>query len=167
MGMIACYTEANKELIEQLKAKSGNDLFEALESLEERETLETCSLDKLWDGLHFLLTGIPGTTPIENNFLSAAIVGSSFSENEESDFISYIYPQDVCKIRSALDQFDINSALASFSPTNFANSGIYPTIWLESDKDSLREELSETFQCLVEFFHTMDDKQKGVIVSIC
>ncbi|SHL14977.1 protein of unknown function [Anaerocolumna jejuensis DSM 15929] len=167
MGMIACYMEADKELIDKLKTKTDEELFEEVEILAEEENIEIYDMDKMWDGLHFLLTGVSASTPIENGLLSEAIVGTSmFSDDKNSDFISYIYPIRVHEILSALDKFDIDNTLTTFSPEVFAKSGIYPTIWMKGEKDSLREELSIAFQELRQFYRTMADKHKGIIVSI-
>ena len=92
MGMSACYMEAERNLIEKLMDKSNDDLFDEIEKLAE-QNIKMYDMDKLWDGLHFILTGVSATTPIENNLLSEAIVGTAmFLDDEEADFIAYIYP---------------------------------------------------------------------------
>lgn len=40
-----------------------------------------------------------------------------------------------------LEVNDIDSALAAFSPLDFANNRVYPAIWKESEKEGLRKEL--------------------------
>ena len=70
MGMIAYYMGVEKDIIEDLKCKSNEDLFDEIESLEE-EDIEMYDMDKLWDGLHFVLTGASADKPIENNLLSS------------------------------------------------------------------------------------------------
>ncbi len=166
MGMIACYMEAERDLIENLRNKSDEDLFDEIEALAE-ENMKMYDMDKLWDGLHFILTGVSATMPVENNLLSEAIVGTAmFSDDEEADFIAYIYPERVSEILSALNEFDINKALNDFSPRKLAQNGIYPTIWVESEKDELKGELTEAFNGLKEFFRNMCIERNGVIVSI-
>lgn len=166
MGMMACYMEAGRDLIESLKNKSDEDLFDEIVTLEEQH-IKKYDMDKLWDGLHFILTGVSAATPIENHLLSEAIVGTAmFSKNESADFIAYIYPERVCEILSALNEFNINKALSNFSPRKLAQNKIYPTIWVEAAKDDLKKELIETFNGLKEFFRHMSTEQKGIIVSI-
>ena len=168
MGMIACYMEADSDLIEKLKNKSTEDLFEEIEELADAGELEIYDMDKMWDGLHFILTGISATTPIENNLLSEAVVGTAmFSDDESADFISYIYPERVSEILDALKNFDIDNALSDFSPRVLAQNDIYPTmIWAENEKDSLKNELVTAFNELKQFFTSMNNGHKGVIVSI-
>lgn len=166
MGMIACYTEADRELIDELKTKSDEDILEEIENLQE-EAAAVYDMDKLWDGLHFLLTGVSATTPLQNNLLSEAVIGTElFSEDEESDFISYIYPERVHMILSALEKVKLDALLKKFSPKVFAKKRIYPDIWDESDKDFLKEELSDAFTELKRFFKATAERKKGIIVSI-
>lgn len=66
--------EADKILIDELKTKSNEEIFEVIQELE--EDCEIYDMDKMWDGLHFLLTGVSATIPIENHLLSEAIVGT-------------------------------------------------------------------------------------------
>lgn len=165
MGMIACYMEADEELIE--KMKSAEDLFEEIEAFEEVGEHKVYDMDKLWDGLHFILTGVSATTPIKDNLLSEAVVGTAmFSEDESSDFISYIYPKRVSEISDALNKFDIDNALSDFSPRILAQNDIYPMIWIEEEKESLKEELLAVFNELRQFFSEMNHAHKGIIVSI-
>lgn len=166
MGMIACYFEADSVLIENLKSKSDEDLFDSVEALEE-QNIKKYDMDKLWDGLHFILTGVSATTPIKNHLLSEAIVGTfMFSDNEMSDYIAYIYPERVNEISSALKEFDINEALSHFSPKKLASNGIYPAIWTENKKDELKNELIEEYNGLKDFFYDVCNEHKGIIVSI-
>lgn len=166
MGMMACYMEVDQDLIENLKTKSDEDLFEEIETLGE-QNITMYDMDKLWDGLHFVLTGVSATTPIENNLLSEAIVGTAmFSADDMSDFITYIYPERVGEILSALNDFDIKEALSDFSPRKLARNGIYPTIWVEEEKDDLKNLLIEEFNGLKEFFLDVKNNHKGIIVSI-
>lgn len=96
MGMMACYLEAEHELIDRLMQLSDEDLFEECESL------------------------------LEDNLLSEAIVGTSmFSDDEESDFIAYIYPDRLKEILAKLDKFDISNALNGFSPRVLARNCIF------------------------------------------
>lgn len=72
MGMQAVYMLADKATMDKL---SDDALFENIEDYGDEETTETCDIDKMWDGLHFLLTGASAENPIEGNPLSEAVVG--------------------------------------------------------------------------------------------
>ena len=56
MGMLGVYMLADEATIERLS--NDNNLFEAVEEYGEESTTIAYDIDKLWDGLHFLLTGI-------------------------------------------------------------------------------------------------------------
>ena len=90
MGMTACHMEADQNLIERLKTKSEEDLFEAMEELEEDD-----------------------------------------------------------------------NALSGFSPRELAQNDIYPAIWHESEKESLREELAAAFHELKAFSAPWQVTAKG------
>lgn len=166
MGMIACYMEADEGVIEGLLSKTDEDLFEDVESFSENNN-KSYDMDKLWDGLHYVLTKTSATTPIEDDLLSEAIVGMNmFSDDEDSDFIAYIHPERVREISIALSNFDIDNALSNFSPNELASKGIYPAIWVESEKESLKKELLSEFEGLKDFYDHASKNNKGVIVSI-
>ena len=47
-----------------------------------------------------------------------------------------------------------------------ASKGIYPAIWVESEKESLKKELLSEFEGLKDFYDHASKNNKGVIVSI-
>lgn len=52
MGMIACYQMVDYKMINELLEKSVEEVFEAIEELQEMEGT-VLDIDKLWDELHF------------------------------------------------------------------------------------------------------------------
>lgn len=168
MGMLACYLEAEAELIEKLKTEASEEIFEEIEEIQEEEEAEVYDMDKLWDGLHFVMTGVSAVSPVENSPLSEAVIGTaSFPEDEAGVFIAYIYPERVKEISAAMNEFNIDKALEGFIPHVLAENDIYPEIWDDEETDELREELAESFHGLKEFYAVVADAGKGVIVSIC
>lgn len=166
MGMRACYQMADGAKIRELKGKDPEELFEEIEELQETDDY-VLDIDKLWDGLHFLLTGITASEPIADNPLSEAIVGvEMFSDDADADFIAYILPERVDAVLNALKSFEIEKAIANFDPKDFARNGIYPNVWLRDDKEDLKQELTECFNALKDFYENAAQQKKGVIVSI-
>ena len=109
MGLIANYQYLSDENLKELKEFSGSedDLMEQVEEWnEEAEIL--LDIDKMWDVLHFVLTGVDSSEPIENDPLSEAVVGVSVMEGIEN-FIAYTDKSKVADILSALEDFDIES----------------------------------------------------------
>ena len=167
MGMTACYMEASSALIEELKKKTSGEIFDRIEELQDEDELRIYDMDKLWDGLHFLLTGVSAVAPAAGGPLSEAIIGTRLFITEQSaDYISYINPPRAAEISAALDSFDIEKALSDFTPSTLAKNDIYPTIWRDDDKDGLSDELRGEFEGIRQFFREMRDAHQGVIVSI-
>ena len=166
MGMAACYQMADIEMVNTLLEKTPDEVFEVIEELQEMDET-VLDIDKLWDGLHFLLTKVTASEPLEGNPLSEAIVGvKNFSDEEDADFIAYILPESVSTIMNELERFDIDGAIEGFQPKEFAQAGIYPNIWMREDKEELRKELKECFLALVHFYQKAVEMKKVVIVSI-
>lgn len=78
MGMIANY-----QAVSDMELEQGFDLDD-VESLQEKEDAEICDIDKMWDALHFLLTGKSAAEPLENNLISEAIVGQFPASGEDA-----------------------------------------------------------------------------------
>ena len=166
MGMIACYQMVEENKLKELFEKNNEELFDEIEELQEEDEA-VFDIDKLWDGLHFLLTNATATEPIEGNPLSEAIVGTkNFCEDEDADFIAYIFPERVQAILEALKDFDIERAVEDFQPEKFAKQDIYPNIWVTEMKEQLQEELEESFNGLRSFYEEAEQQGMGVIVSI-
>ena len=83
MGMIANYQSTTDTELEKFMC------LDDVEEAQENENLEICDIDKMWDALHFLLTGKSASEPIEDNLISEAIVGQ-FNISGEEIFINLI-----------------------------------------------------------------------------
>ncbi len=164
MSMIACYMEVDLSILEKLKALEPEELFEEIEELE--EDMNVTDLDKMWDGLHCLLTKESASDPIEGNALSEAIVGVVKFDDDNDDFITYIEPVRVQEIAKALYEIDITSLSTTFDPEYFAEKDIYPNIWMRDDKDELAEELTFAFEELKQFYNGVSERNNAVVVSI-
>ena len=97
MGIIANYKYLSDKNLKELKAfySEENETFEETE--EQNGDVEILlDLDKMWDALHFVLTGASSSEPIKNNPFSEAVVGVSSIEGVE-EFISYEEETDEIK----------------------------------------------------------------------
>ena len=182
MGMYLSYKEADSASIERMIARCGEEspkedhLSGCENSLPEEPEVyilseveakgEVCYLDKMWDGLHCLLTGTGACSPVSGNLLSEAVVGGQAYSDEGAYFVSYISPERLPQILAALNEFDLEAALEAFSPEHFEREGIYPHIWLKEDKEELKRELRAVFLVLRDFYDRMVKKNKGVIMSL-
>ena len=105
MGMIANYQQTTDKKLNELK--SHEEMFEDIEELQENENLDLCDIDKMWDALHFLLTGKSASEPIENDLISEAIVGQfNISGEEIEEYISGTRADRVKEIAVALQKVD-------------------------------------------------------------
>ena len=163
MGIYACYKEIDGEKIEEMLCEA-NKKSEENEIAVVLEKSEKCSLDKLWDGLHCLLTGVSATHLLKGNLLSEAVMGRELWPHESD--ISFVFPERTAEIAAALNEFNLEEALNTFSPEHFYEEDVYPNIWLRDDKEDLKQELQMAFEVLKNFYNTMAKKQKGVMVII-
>lgn len=166
MGMIACYQMTDADMVNTLLKKTNEEVFEAIEELQEVDET-VLNIDKLWDGLHFLMTKVTASEPLEGNPLSEAVVGvKNFSDDEDADFISYILPERVPIIVNELKLFEIENVIEKLQPKEFAQNDIYPNIWMNVGKDEIQKELKECFLALLKFYEEAAELKKAVIVSI-
>lgn len=167
MGLIANYQYLSDENLKELKEFSGSedDLMEQVEEWnEEAEIL--LDIDKMWDVLHFVLTGVDSSEPIENDPLSEAVVGVSVMEGIEN-FIAYTDKSKVADVLSALEDFDIESAMDEFSMEDCKKADLYPNIWdYEEEEDEIKEEITDYFEAMINFYRKILETNGNVLVSI-
>ena len=107
MGLIANYSCLSDVNLKELKAM-GSEEEEILESVEEWNDDDELLLDidKMWDVLHFVLTGVGTDHKDDKNPLSQAVLGVMAVE-DISDYVAYTEHNHLANIVAALDQFDI------------------------------------------------------------
>lgn len=159
MGMIANYQSTTD--IELEKFTCLDDVEEA----QEDDNVEICDIDKMWDALHFLLTGKSASEPIEDDVISEAIVGQ-FNIYEE-DYIAGTKSDRVKEIAKALQEIDFEAYLNEFEMSAFRQKEIYPNIWeYEEEADEIKDELRDSFESLKKFYEKMAEQEKAILVSI-
>ena len=167
MGIIANYQYLSDANLQELKSfyAEEDDIFEEVEDWnDEAEIL--LDIDKMWDALHFLLTGVSCIEPIKNNPLSEAVVGV-FSIDGIEEYISYIEKSRIKDIVFALDNFDIEKALKTFSMKECKEAELYPDIWdYEEETDEIKEEIMDYFQNMKDFYKQVLEEDGNVLVTI-
>lgn len=167
MGIIANYQYLSDANLQELKSfyAEEDDIFEEVEDLnDEAEIL--LGIDKMWDALHFVLTGVSCIEPIKNNPLSEAVVGV-FSIDGIEEYISYIEKSRIKDIVFALDNFDIEKALKTFSMKECKEAELYPDIWdYEEETDEIKEEIMGYFQNMKDFYKQVLEEDGNVLVTI-
>ena len=167
MGIIANYQYLSDANLQELKSfyAEEDDIFEEVEDWnDEAEIL--LDIDKMWDALHFVLTGVSCIEPIKNNPLSEAVVGV-FSIDGIEEYISYIEKSRIKNIVFALDNFDIEKALETFSMEECKEAELYPDIWdYEEEIDEIKEEIMDYFQNMKDFYKQVLEEDGNVLVTI-
>ena len=162
MGIIANYKYLSDKNLKELKAFYSEEDKTSGETDDQTEAVEILlDLDKMWDALHFILTGVGSSEPLKNNPFSEAILGVSSIEGVE-EFMSYT------KKSRIKDIVDIKKAMEKFSMKECQKANIYPDIWnCEDEIDKIKEELMDYFQKLKEFYKRILEVKGNVIVTIC
>ena len=115
MGIIANYKYLSDKNLNELKVfytENTNSITDIEESNSDLEVL--LDLDKMWDALHFVLTGASASEPIKDNCFSEAILGISPIEEVE-EYVAYTEKSRIKEIVLDLDDFDMEKAMESFS----------------------------------------------------
>ncbi len=166
MGLRANYQYlSDKDLMELKKFDNEDDIFEKVEDWnEEAEIL--LDIDKNWDLLHYMLTGVSASNPIWEDPLSEAVVGVTSIEKIE-DFIAYIEKDRVSDILKALEDFDMESALESFSLEEGKEAELYPDIWdYDDEEEEIKEDLLDCFERMKDFYKEILEVDGNVLVTI-
>ena len=165
MGMIANYRYINDQYLHQMKSfnAEGDDQFEVVE--EEAELL--LDIDKMWDVLHFVLTGVGSSNPSRNVPLSVAVLGVTPLENV-AEYIAYTEKSKVSEICSALENFDMEEAMAHFSMQACKNADLYPDIWDYLDEEEeIKDDIRTYFVKMKDFYKKILTLKGNVLVTIC
>lgn len=162
MGMIANYQPTTDTELEKFKC------LDDVEEAQENEDLEICDIGKMWDALHFLMTGKPASVPVEGDLISEAILGQfNISGEDVEEFISGTRSNRVKEIAEALQKIDFEKYIDKFNMRNFAKNNIYPNIWgYEDEVDEIKDDLRDSFESLRKFYAKMAEQESAVLVSI-
>ena len=161
MGMIANYQSTTDTELEKFMC------LDDVEEAQENENLEICDIDKMWDALHFLLTGKSASEPIEDNLISEAIVGQfNISGEEIEEFISGTKTDRVKEIAKALQELNFETYIDKFDMSAFSQNDIYPDIWEYEEADKIKDDLRSSFESLKKFYEKMAEQERAVLVSI-
>lgn len=168
MGIIANYKYLSDKNLNELKdfyTENGDTIIDIEEDDRDLEIL--LDLDKMWDALHFVLTGASASEPIKDNRFSEAVLGISPIEEVE-EYVAYTEKSRIKDIVLALDNFDIEKAMESFSMEKCKKANIYPNIWdYEEESEEIEEELMDYFQNMKDFYKKILEAKGNVLVTIC
>lgn len=168
MGMIANYQYLPDNELEQIKGLSNqeDDLLDfAEDSANSHDIL--LDIDKMWDALLFVMTGFSSSEFLEDNPLREAVLGVTPLE-DVSEYIAYTEKSRIAAISQALEEFDMDSAMANFSMEACKKADLYPNIWdyLEEEEE-IKDDISTCFVKMKDFYKKILELNGNVLVTIC
>lgn len=167
MGLRANYCLVSDDEVRALvaAAEEGEEAFDELaEQLLEASELGL-DIDKMWDILHFILTGVASDEPPEDDALSESIVGVDAFDID--DYAALTEAVRVPDIAAALEKVDYEAAMAGFSMQSAAEAELYPDMWDDEDEwDDLQEEIKSSFAAMRTFYTAAAASEKHVLVTI-
>ncbi|WP_028776903.1 YfbM family protein [Shimazuella kribbensis] len=157
MGMIGYIKAISPELLQSILANTIS-LTEVVFN-NDHLAEESLDLDKAWNGIHYLLTGVPwgGDSILANTILGGNVL-------EDSDFISVFYktPSQVKKISAALSEFSEQELAIHYNPDKMNNLHIYPMTWSQDDFSHLLE----YFRLLSKYYQSASEKKNAILIYI-
>ncbi len=164
--MIACYIKANDITLARLNSASALQVVREIEAILDSEIVPYLDIDKMWDAIHFLLTGVSATEPILDNLFSEAVIGEdTFREDVEEDFIGFSTAERVHEISEALSKLNLEELRTKFSASSFKKHKIYPEIWSDGNEVAL-EELFSSLEAMISFYKDASRNENSVLVTI-
>ena len=168
MGMIANYQYLSDNELSQIKRYScqEEDLLDLVEDYPEgNDTL--IDIDKMWDVLLFVMTGFSSSEFMDDDPLREVVLGVTPLENV-SEYIAYTEHSKIAEIVQALENFDMDRALADFSMEACKKADLYPDIWdyLEEEKE-IKDDIRTCFVKMKDFYKKILTLKGNVLVTIC
>lgn len=168
MGMIANYQYLSDNELSQIKRYScqEEDLLDLVEDYPEgNDTL--IDIDKMWDALFFVMTGFSSSEFMDDDPLREAILGVTPLENV-SEYIAYTEHSKIAEIVQALENFDMDRALADFSMEACKKADLYPDIWDYLDEEEeIKDDIRTCFVKMKDFYKKILTLKGNVLVTIC
>ena len=168
MGMIANYQYLPDKELEQIKGLSNqeDDLLDfAEDSADSHDIL--IDIDKMWDALLFVMTGFSSSEFMDDDPLREAVLGVTPLENV-SEYIAYTEHSKIAEIVQALENFDMDRALADFSMEACKKADLYPDIWDYLDEEEeIKDDIRTCFVKMKDFYKKILDFKGNVLVTIC
>ena len=168
MGIIANYRYLSDNELSQIMRdfRKEEELLDLVEDYSEgNDTL--IDIDKMWDALLFVMTGFSSSEFMDDDPLREAVLGVTPLENV-SEYIAYTEKSKIAEIVQALENFDMDRALADFSMEACKKADLYPDIWdyLEEEEE-IKDDIRISFVNMKKFYKQILELNGNVLVTIC
>jgi hypothetical protein len=118
-------------------------------------------LDKLWHGVHYLLTGT--AWDLGDGAAGAAILGGTEFGSDGGYGPPRLVDADLVRaVAAGLDGLDPDALRTRFDPVAMSAAGIYPDVWTDVDADDLIEHLGT----LRDFYRSAAGQGQAVLLAI-
>ncbi len=168
MGMIANYQYLSDNELSQIKrySRQEEELLDLVEDYPEgNDTL--IDIDKMWDALLFVMTGFSSSEFMDDDPLKEAVLGVTPLENV-SEYVAYTEHSKIAEIVQALENFDMDRALADFSMEACKKADLYPDIWDYLDEEEeIKDDIRTCFVKMKNFYKKILTLKGNVLVTIC
>lgn len=156
---------SQRELAALLDA--GVDLLADVRALERDGKHEVLDIGSLWDALHFVITGVSASEPLDDDPISDAIVGVQlFFDDDDADFVAFTPVPDLPDLIAALTAVDLPARGRAFAPTPAQRVNAYPDGVFDGDREDLVSRLFVALESLLDFYERASAAGKHVIVSV-
>ena len=168
MGMIANYRYLSENELRQIvpDSRQEEEVLDLVEdSTKENETL--IDIDKMWDAILFVMTGFSSSEFMDEDPLRETVLGVTPLENV-SEYIAYTEHSKIAEIVQALENFDMDRALANFSMEACKKADLYPDIWDYLDEEEeIKDDIRTSFIKMKDFYKKILTLRGNVLVTIC
>jgi hypothetical protein len=125
---------------------------------------ESCSLEKAWHGLHYLLTGssFEGEGPLAFLLQGGEPADGGDPEDGGPRFFS---AEEVNQLHEAISRVSDQELWSRFDPEEMNSQGVYPTIWDEPEEE-LKAEYLMYFGELKKFLAQASRDRQAMLVDI-
>ena len=168
MGIIANYRYLSDNELSQIMRdfRKEEELLDLVEDYSEgNDTL--IDIDKMWDALLFVMTGFSSSEFMDDDPLREAVLGVTPLENV-SEYIAYTEHSKIAEIVQALENFDMDRALADFSMEACKKEDLYPDIWDYLDEEEeIKDDIRTCFVKMKNFYKKILTLKGNVLVTIC
>ena len=168
MGIIANYRYLSDNELSQIMRdfRKEEELLDLVEDYSEgNDTL--IDIDKMWDALLFVMTGFSSSEFMDDDPLREAVLGVTPLENV-SEYIAYTEKSKIAEIVQALENFDMDRALADFSMEACKKEDLYPDIWDYLDEEEeIKDDIRTCFVKMKNFYKKILTLKGNVLVTIC
>jgi hypothetical protein len=121
------------------------------------------SLEKMWQALHFLLTG--SAEDVQPPLGEAILGGTEIGDDVGYGPARYLTPGQVQAIAAALRQLDREELRRRFKPATMTELDIYPMVWDEPEEE-LFEELMTYYGELAACYQAAATKGDAMLLSL-